>query len=336
MLSLILCSLALSSCASAGLYTENTFSPPPGAEPSIRITEPPTAPETETVTTPQTTAPPATAAASAEESKAARETLHHSPSGETVLPLDQLGKTMDECVRSLGLEEADFGLAFVDLSSGEIWGLNADQPYEAASTIKAAAAMYTYEKCAAGECDLSETLRVEAEDIEGTEGDVSAAGLDAEFTLEQILKAAIIQSDNTATQMIYRFWQDRCPEKWLVLAIDARFSLNYNQSKSLSARQGALLMQELYHNKNQIPGWELLKEQMQNTTYGAMVQAALPVPVAQKYGKLGSLYHDIGLAYADRPFAFAIFTNGLSAPESSIGSLAYAYYEALQPQNLFP
>lgn len=338
LLTVLICSVLLGSCASLGNVTENTFSPPPGAERSIKVTE--TAEEaSEEITTatskkkaqtpsstPTTSKPEET---SAKAMAVVRETLHVPPAGGSVLSLEILQNNMDELLQSRGMENADFGLAFIDLTSGEIWGLNADRPYEAASTIKAAAAMYTYEMCAAGECELDETMYVTDEDIEGVDGPVYAAGPGAEFTLAEILEAAIIYSDNTATRMIYRFWQDRCPEKWLVLAIDARFGLSYDGSKALTARQAALLMQELYLNENQIPGWETLKEQMQNTTYRAMVQSALPVPVAQKYGRLLSLYHDIGLAFADRPFAFAIFTNGLEAPEISIGELAYAYYLAL-------
>lgn len=334
----LLGTILLISCSGSGRYTENTFVAPPGAEVSIRVTETPaeTSEEITTTseeTTPPSTTPPTTAkpATPSEAPVFIRATLHESPAGESVLPLERIKIAMEEVVRDLGLEQANFGLAFIDLNSGEIWGLNADQPYEAASTIKAAAAMYTYEMCAAGECELSETMRVTDDDVEGVAGPVYEAGTGAEFTLEEILSAAIVYSDNTATRMIYRFWQDRCPERWLVLAIDARFNLGYDGTKALTARQGALLMQELYLNEKGIPGWEVLKETMQNTKYGAMVQSALPVPVAQKFGRLGSLYHDIGIAFANRPFAFAIFTNALTAPESSIGELAYAYYEALLP-----
>lgn len=323
LLSLLLAAASLCGCASWAGLEESTFRAPKEGEPSIRLitaseraartTQ--TEPVTVRTTTPSTTEKP----------KPHFEVYNE---GEGSMDTDKIEESVRSALDSLGLERADLGLAFLDLSTGEIWGLNVDKHYEAASTIKMAAAMYTYEMAAQGLCDLSEELTVKEEDIESGAGPVTEAGEGAAFTLAEILHASIIYSDNTANHMVYRFWQDRCPERWLVLALDARYNLRYNDTRGLNALEGVHLMQYLFDHVSTVPMLQTLMTDLQNTTHRGMATATLPVAVAHKYGKLGSLYHDIGIAFGDKPFAFAVFTDGLEDPQGSIGQLCLSFYNA--------
>lgn len=224
----------------------------------------------------------------------------------------------------LGIEDEDIGYVFLDLESEEYWGKNLDRPFLAASVIKLPAALITYEWTAAGKIDLSLPITIEEEDLELGTGPISAAGAGLTYTVEELLQAAIVHSDNTAFLAIDRMWRQM---GWLVTNMDIRYGLHYGVQRELTPRECLNFLWEFYDNPQQIPGYVTLEDYMKNTSYPAMAASYIPVPVARKYGKNGGFYHDVGIVYGDRPFAFAIFTKNLAYPAEAIGQLNLAFYE---------
>lgn len=224
----------------------------------------------------------------------------------------------------LGIADEDIGYVFLDLESEEYWGKNIDRPFLAASVIKLPAALLTYEWAAAGKVDLGLPITIEEEDLELGTGPISAAGSGLSYTVEELLQAAIVHSDNTAFLALDRMWKQM---GWLVNQMDIRYGLHYGIQRELTPRECLNFLWEFYDNPQQIPGYTTLDSYMQNTSYPAMAASYIPVPVARKYGKNGGYYHDVGIVYGDRPFAFAIFTKNLAYPAEAIGQLNLAFYE---------
>lgn len=323
--SLLLCSLLLSGCTSWAGIEENTFRAKPGASESIRELSSSELAALNTTTVPTTV--PTTRRTTKATQPPTKPTFYE---GEGQMDRAAIIATLRAKMAELGLnDDSHFSCAFTDLATGETIGLDVDAPFEAASTIKMMAAMFTYEKVASGEADLNEVMTVEEDDLEGAEGTVFTAGVGASFSLANLLHYSVAESDNSANRMVYRYWEGRVPERWLVIALDKRYGLNYNGTKELTARQSVTVLKELYDKRLEISGYQTLLADMKNSSYQNMAQAWLPEAVAQKYGKLGSYYHDIGLCLsATKPFAFAVFSDGIPDPEASIGQLCLAFYNA--------
>lgn len=227
----------------------------------------------------------------------------------------------------LGIAEEDIGYVFLDLESEEYWGKNLDRPFLAASVIKLPAALLSYEWAAAGKLDLSLPVTIEEEDLELGTGPISAAGAGLTYTVEELIQASIVHSDNTAFLALDRLWRQM---GWLVSTMDIRYKLHYGNARELTPKECLNFLWEFYDNPQQIPAYATLDAYMRNTSYPAMAAAYIADPVARKYGKNGGYYHDVGIVYAERPFAFAIFTKNLAYPAEAIGQLNFAFYQYLQ------
>lgn len=274
------------------------------------------------------TAPPTETAPVLETQQLATETEAIAPSlPARLLQSQALEEKFRKLEADLGIDQEDIGYVFLDLASQEYWGKNLDRPFLAASVIKLPAALLSYEWAAAGRVDLSLPITIEEEDLELGTGPISAAGVGHTYTVEELLQASIVHSDNTAFLALDRMWKQM---GWLVPNMDQRYELHYGDKRELTPRECLNFLWEFYDNPQQIPGYATLENYMKNTSYPAMAASYIPVPVARKYGKNGGFYHDVGIVYGDRPFAFAIFTKNLAYPAEAIGQLNLAFYQYSQ------
>lgn len=314
--------LLLSACVPEWGRPGETFQEMPDMQPSIMLSEPPTSEIPSEIPTEMPTESAVTPPV--ESTGETEKPVGFSSEGMDASTEKRLIQAYEELFSEMGLQEASIGFAFQDLRTGASFSYHGAQRFEAASTMKLPVAMYSWEEVAAGNASLEEEMTVMEEDIEAGQGAVSAAGEGGVFTLESLLHESIIASDNTANHMILRFWQGRVPEGWLILAFDARYGTNYNNGRSFSAAELLPMLKRLYEEKD-APGIQILIQDLLNTGYEPMAALYLNVPVARKYGKLGTLYHDIGLAFSDAPFSFAVFTDGLATPADSIGRIVKVY-----------
>lgn len=87
-------------------------------------------------------------------------------------------------------------------------------------------------------------------------------------------------------------------------------------------------LQRLYEHQGEAPYGAMLQIMM-----GQQVRTKIPaklsaaIPVANKTGELAGVENDIGIVFADQPFAIAVLSNGISdsgAMREAIGNLAFA------------
>lgn len=100
-----------------------------------------------------------------------------------------------------------FGIYFKDLTSGQEWGMDADRPFPAASTVKVPIALYVNELVAQGRLKWTDRVRYEqAIDYAGGAGVLQHDGMDgATYSLRVLTNLLITISDNVAWQMLTRF-----------------------------------------------------------------------------------------------------------------------------------
>ena len=103
---------------------------------------------------------------------------------------------------------ATFGVAVIDLQSGATWGVHADQPFPMMSVFKAPVAAAILAQVDAGKLSLDQKVTIKRADVDPgsavpSVGD-SFRGEQMSFTLRELLKAAVSQSDNTAVDALIK------------------------------------------------------------------------------------------------------------------------------------
>lgn len=92
---------------------------------------------------------------------------------------------------------------FSYINNGSWVGLDEREDFVAASTIKVPLAMAMFKAVEEGKVKLTDPYSLEELDLNQGFGDLYKVGTDKEFTVEELLKIMLEQSDNTATNAIY-------------------------------------------------------------------------------------------------------------------------------------
>ncbi len=93
---------------------------------------------------------------------------------------------------------------FSYLNSGSWIGLNEREEFVAASTIKVPIAMALLKAVENGKLMLTDSYSLEELDLNADFGDLYKVGADKEFTVEELLKIMLEQSDNTAQNALVK------------------------------------------------------------------------------------------------------------------------------------
>jgi beta-lactamase class A len=94
------------------------------------------------------------------------------------------------------------GVAVVDLATGEAMGVNADERFPTASTIKTAVMVAAYQQIADGTLALDTTVPLRTEDKVGGSGVLNGLHEGLPLTIGDLIHLMIVLSDNTATNML--------------------------------------------------------------------------------------------------------------------------------------
>lgn len=238
--------------------------------------------------------------------------------------LDGLNTLVARFLAERGLSGASIGIVYDDLSASERYCYNADQRFVAASVIKVAMAMVVDQLRQEGA--FPQDLQVTYVPGEQFAADsLDPARLGQLVPMSELIDSALLYSDNTATSVVFEYFRRQGRD--LHYFMDERTGTRYSNDITMSAREGIGLIEALYYNQGQFPGYSTILSTMSGSSWGQYLTAGIPAAVSSKYGQLGSLNHEIGLVWADRPFAYAVFTDNINAysvlPE--LGALLYNY-----------
>ena len=206
-----------------------------------------------------------------------------------------------------------------DLGTGAVIEYNSGRKYQCGSVIKAP---YCKWLIASG-ADLREKLTLQQTNILEGGGATAEQPVGTQFTVEQLIEAAITYSDNTAYAMLAaRYGFDGFLGYAQSLGVGANQS-GGNLFGSMSAVGAGIYFADLYNWSLQNPelsqnfmGW------LKNTSYRRLISEAVDHPVAHKFGYNGGTngFHDAAIVYSDRPYILTIFT--YLNPDSS-GTVEY-------------
>jgi beta-lactamase class A len=237
----------------------------------------------------------------------------------------------------------EYGISFLDLTTGATFGLNDIDYYAAASTIKIPLMLYIYDKVANEELNMNTKITYLEEDTEGGTGYIINHGtVGEEYPLRLLCKYAIIYSDNIATNMLMRTFGKDNIKAFMRLLGGEIVSDTENDS---CPRDMALYLSKLVLFEQEYPdlGREIISYlEKTHMTEGGYVNTPgadtrlikyLPaeIKVAHKIGNVTGGWHDVGIIYADKPYILAVMTYGVlyDEVEDVIANISKKVYEYL-------
>ncbi|MUK89666.1 serine hydrolase [Ornithinibacillus sp. L9] len=113
--------------------------------------------------------------------------------------MEQLAEKISQKIEQVG---GTWGIALEDLDTGEVWLRNSDETFYAASIIKVPIMIAVFHAHEYEGLSLSETIKLRSEDIVGGCGVLQHLTPGIELSLHDLTTLMIIQSDNTATNML--------------------------------------------------------------------------------------------------------------------------------------
>lgn len=231
---------------------------------------------------------------------------------------------LENFLRDKGIQSDQIGFVYKNLYTGESFEYRADDVFVAASTIKVPMAMYTIDQALAGQVSLDKKLRYKSEqDFEGGSGSIQHSIEEGDtFSVDRLLRLAIQESDNIATNMIFRYWHERPEGVSLSTRMNLAFGMQYDGQASVTPRQMANVIERLYLSQESNPYYETLKAVMELTTFDDYATKLLPDGIyAHKYGTYADYTNDIGIVYADQPYIFSIYAKNLPNPSEILSEL---------------
>ncbi|MDI9469555.1 MAG: serine hydrolase [Bacillota bacterium] len=223
-------------------------------------------------------------------------------------------------------------VSYENLVTGMSYQHNAATLFGAASTIKVPMAMYCLDLVAEGALSREQEFPYDAAtDYWGGAGSLQYSIQDGDrVALERLLELAIVESDNIATNMIFRWFAEMAPEpRPLRYLMEERYGLVYDAESSwgkLRPQEMHQVLVQLVTGRETKPHYATLLGWMERSSFKRHATRDLPVSAAHKYGWLGEERCDIGLVYAGRPYLFTIYSTGLAEPEERLPELGMLLY----------
>ncbi|MBQ5319216.1 MAG: serine hydrolase [Oscillospiraceae bacterium] len=207
---------------------------------------------------------------------------------------------------------ADAGFLYYNPENGGSIEYNADERFSSASIIKA---VYARAILGAG-IDLNAEYEMTEELLNSQYERVNDEPVGTMFTAEELIRAAVAESDNTAYKMLYHYigFSD-FNEYAKSLGLPQRMTYE-NYWFRMTARQTAAYFKDIYYFIEQHVNGALMEECMENAEYREMFSAALPDKiVAEKYGYLpqSDFYTlgDAGIVYgSDSDYVLVVYVRG--------------------------
>lgn len=235
-------------------------------------------------------------------------------------------------------KEATYGIYFKDLVSGQTFGINERDRFEAASTIKVPIALYLNQLAAEGKIDWQEKVAYNsATDYEEGAGILQFSARDGDkYSLRVLSNLLITVSDNIAWNMLERYLGR---ENIAAYMRSIGGETVYPEGQNITtARDMAVYMQAVlnFSSQHKDLGQRLLDD-MANSIYHVGLPGRLPehLVVPHKEGDVWGVADDVGVVFGPRPYLLVVLSTNVPdvdqgfAAIAEISKIAYDYQQAL-------
>ncbi len=234
------------------------------------------------------------------------------------------------------------GVYFEYLPSGVSLGVNSGEEVRLASLSKVPLAMSILRKVEKGELSLDDTVYLKAEYLDSRFGNLWKLGPGAPVTIENLIKASIQESDNTAYQALFSLLTYKeVAEVYdnLDIEIVSSSSTPYVSPKSYSSIFRSLYLASFIPENDSNYLLDILTKTMFNDKIPAGVPSS--IKIAHKIGVFdradtpGKVYIDCGIVYVPlRPYVLCIFVQDEEALAirlmSQISAMVYSYVSTVK------
>lgn len=220
-----------------------------------------------------------------------------------------------------GFTENNFAFFYYNIDDKKYYFYNEDSYFTAASTIKVPIAMYYYDEISAGNYTTESGLLYSQGAYEaggGTTASLYSAGdyVPLGFLLEQ----AIVNSDNTAINILIRNLGYSSARKAITKYTDETVPANFYNSNITSAGYGYDVINYLYEHQD---SYQKLIEDMKKSSMGMYLKEYITdYDVAHKYGSYGGYVHDYGIVYGEKTYLVGIFTRNITNSDEVIAQIS--------------
>ncbi|RKO66813.1 serine hydrolase [Desulfofundulus salinus] len=253
-----------------------------------------------------------------------------------------LKKQMEKFVRE---KKSTFAIYFEDLASGASFGINADKPMVAASTVKLPMALYINHLVVQGKMHWHDRVSYrKATDYEDGSGVLRYEARDGDtYSLRLLTNLAITISDNVAFRMLARHVGR--PNFYAYMK-ELGGRTVYPGGKNLTtARDLATYVKATLDFARRYPqeGQRLLDD-LAHPSFHIGLPGLLPhqVMVAHKEGDLDGVANDCGVVFGRRPYILVVLSSGVKetregfADIARLSKMAYDFQESLPAAEIFP
>ncbi|MDK2887620.1 MAG: beta-lactamase class [Thermoanaerobacter sp.] len=241
--------------------------------------------------------------------------------------------------------KSTFAIYFEDLASGASFGINADKPMVAASTVKLPMALYINEQVVQGKMHWYDRVTYrKATDYEDGSGVLRYEARDGDtYSLRLLTNLAITISDNVAFRMLARHVGR--PNFYAYMK-ELGGRTVYPGGKNLTtARDLATYVRATLDFARRHPreGQRLLDD-LAHPSFHVGLPGLLPhhVMVAHKEGDLDNVANDCGVVFCQRPYILVVLSSGVKdvregfADIARLSRMAYDFQESLPAAEIFP
>ncbi len=208
-------------------------------------------------------------------------------------------------------------LQYQDIVTGEVFQIQGKTSGRAASTIKLPLALYIMEQASQGKINLNQKLKYKSYHYYGGSGVIQKQKVGTYYTIRDLVKKAMIYSDNIAFIMLKERVGQGNFIKYMK-SVGGQYA--YPNGRNLtSANDLTIYANRLYQFSEKNPlGKELvgyLKQTVYNTTIPRGIKGTA---VAHKVGMIPDerIYNDAAVVYDNTPYVLAIMTKGISYEKS--------------------
>lgn len=253
-----------------------------------------------------------------------------SKSEETFRRLNDLKKKFLDLTNLLGKQEEKVAYYYEDLNTGSIASYNSQILFYAASSIKVLVCLLLLEKAEKKLLNLEEKILVTMDDLKRDTGIIKYQKQDTYYTLEELIRLTIVESDNTAYIKLVNY-------------------VGKEELESYGKSLGALHTLEgkdlfgLINCDDMAIYWKKVKNFIDNSSYGKTFYNWLTNPsfnivdktsignnsFVKKYGSWEIAYHEAGYVASENPFLLIILTqkNKCLDKEQYVNEVAKLIYE---------
>lgn len=226
--------------------------------------------------------------------------------------------------RYFGRFDGRYGITFVDIDSGNSFGLNESDQFIAASTSKLPINLYLFKLIEEGIIDPEMEMEYTEDDLEWGTGKIIKGEYGDVYTVSQLIEYSLTLSDNCAINMIIRLCGR---DDILAYMRDLGAIIEYGHRHRTCPADLAVFTSELYRKYEENPElYGLMINYLDNSLWSDRIDKYLPADLIIPH-KIGNYlpqnaYNDVGIVYASRPYILSIMSEQTNENLEAIDVLA--------------